>query len=239
MSDLGDKWKDWVVRFWWLRGAAAAMAVVAILPQHMNLERYEFLRALHAIIVGWNTIANQIGKIIGEILFVPYIKAAEVNTCILFFSIIVPIMYAFFKPGRSIAYEFFGGTPEILKDLRKSEVNMTPVYIVFWGVRFCGLIICFGMTFVFWMYSTPEHSWYTNNTRESDVFGGFLFFIVPSISLIIFFYFAIKIIRGFGRGIVYAFSFIIVIEVLYFLPITGGYLNTWSCEVLEIPADEC
>ena len=85
MAEQGEKWTAWVERFWWLRGAAAAMAVAAVLPEHMDLERYEFLRAFHAMIVGWNTLSAQIGSVIGEFLYFPDIAAAEVNTGIFFF----------------------------------------------------------------------------------------------------------------------------------------------------------
>ncbi len=69
MVEFEETWKSWFRRFWWLRGVTAALALTALAPTFIDLSRYEFLRAFHAVIVGWNLVTEKLGEIIGEIPF--------------------------------------------------------------------------------------------------------------------------------------------------------------------------
>jgi len=40
-------------RFWWLRGVAAALSLAALIPNVIDITRYEFLNAVAAVIYGW------------------------------------------------------------------------------------------------------------------------------------------------------------------------------------------
>jgi len=105
MADLEETWKAWIRRFWWLRGVTAALALTALVPTYIDLSRYEFLRAFHAVIVGWNLVAEKLGEIIGEIPFIPQISGETASTLIFFMSIGLPIFIVLMKESTT-SYPF-------------------------------------------------------------------------------------------------------------------------------------
>ena len=46
---VAARWAAWVRRFWWLRGAAAAFALISLLTLLLPLSEWEALRALRAV----------------------------------------------------------------------------------------------------------------------------------------------------------------------------------------------
>lgn len=94
MSYFGEIWKGRVRRFWWLRGVAGAVTLTALVPNIVDLSRYEFLRAFHALIVGWNVVAARLGYIIGKIPFVPELSGEVISTFFFSLSIVFPIAFA-------------------------------------------------------------------------------------------------------------------------------------------------
>ena len=97
MSDPGEIWKSWIQRFWWLRGVAGAMTVAALVPSFVDLSRYEFLRAFHAIIVGWDLVAAELGRLIGRVPFFPNIDSDAVNTIVFVLAFVFPVSIALIK----------------------------------------------------------------------------------------------------------------------------------------------
>ena len=59
-------------------------AVLAPIP--LNFSRFEVLRAIHAAIVGWDEMAAWIGRLVGQIPYLPELTGAQVNFCMFFFA---------------------------------------------------------------------------------------------------------------------------------------------------------
>ena len=100
--DYKEVWKAWIQRFWWLRGVVTAVTLAALVPNFVNLSRYEFLRAFHAVIVSWNVLTTKIGQLIGKIPYLPEISGEMVSTLAFTLSICVPSLFAWFKIARGI-----------------------------------------------------------------------------------------------------------------------------------------
>lgn len=80
-------------RLWVVRGMLCAISIIAVVvPQFLSLSRYEFLRAIHVVIVGWNEIASRVGRVIGEIPYIPDLSAEVINLIVFLFSFCVPLM---------------------------------------------------------------------------------------------------------------------------------------------------
>ena len=312
MAELGEKWKAWVERFWWLRGAAAAIAVAGTVPSFLDLKSYQFLRMFHALIVGWNKLAEQIGAWIGELVSVPPISATIVNIAIFFFSVGVPAAVAHWgaaKKAREEANEVlkkanerqqqiseiicqwavkkndyisqikkFRNTLDLYKaetqkssvkgigDPRKIEQNIQNLeqeyssvdsdldsmqkYIIKTqrNVRILRFIFYRrGSIAVLIACLAPYYYWSLNNTwlklQEPKISLVYLLLLLSFAScafgIAYAIYFACKKLKGFRRGVVYVFSFLVIMEAMYLLNVGGGALNEWACETLEIPDDEC
>ena len=214
MSDLGANWKDWVRRFWWLRGVAAAITLAAIAPNYLNLSRYEFLRALHAIIVGWNMVAEILGDFIGKILFLPELSAATVNTAIFTLSVVIPTFIAVTKVHyvSDRLLEYIPISPQ------SHEANSIALAIV--------VVL---MPFFYYEMATKGYS--------TDLYWTIILIIATPLFLIL----PVIVLPGFGRGVLFFLSFIVTVEVLYILqaPWLAEHINTLACDALSVPPEDC
>jgi len=84
-----------VERFWVLRGVAAAIAVMEGFDKFTSLDKYEFLRAFHALLVGWNRVAAFVGRMIGYLPFLPHYSANEVNALLFASTVGIPTVYEY------------------------------------------------------------------------------------------------------------------------------------------------
>ena len=231
MAELGDKWKAWVERFWWLRGAAAAMSVIAIVPSFLDLSRYEFLRMFHALIVGWNRVMEVVGLWIGKIPFMPTIPGSVMNTGVFFSSLIAPLIYARFVRQRKIIslIKEYNSKHGETRNFRR-EARVSDVAFIFFVIAVTGF---------YWMlisgnYPRIESRW-IQIVSALLVFNAvvFAFLFVTSAFVVA------EELKGFARGIVYLISFFVVMEVMYLLNLFGGSLNSFACQILEIPESKC
>lgn len=142
MADLEETWKAWIRRFWWLRGVTTALALTALVPTFIDLSRYEFLRAFHAVIVGWNLVTEKLGEIIGEIPFIPQISGEVVSTLIFIISIGLPIFIAVMK---DLIIDYYVDKYGIYYILRLIIVSGAPFVIT---LSYYGTLVGF--------YDTPE-----------------------------------------------------------------------------------
>ena len=65
------------------RGATAALAVLGLLPQLLPYDVLDLVAGLHALLVGWNTLAGAIGAFIGQILRLPEIPPEIVSAAVI------------------------------------------------------------------------------------------------------------------------------------------------------------
>ncbi|WPZ24046.1 hypothetical protein UM399_07510 [Sulfitobacter pontiacus] len=69
-SKIIERTLAWVNSFWFVRGLLGCVLFVSLLETFVDIGRWEIIRALYAITVSWNRLAELIGGLIGEI---PYL----------------------------------------------------------------------------------------------------------------------------------------------------------------------
>jgi hypothetical protein len=94
-SDFTDKLKALAGRFWWLRGAAAAVTLSAVVPNFIELGRFQYLLGIHLLIVAWSEVASRIGTLVGRLPFVPPLSSEVVSSFVFALSIALPASAAF------------------------------------------------------------------------------------------------------------------------------------------------
>lgn len=90
-----DRLKALAGRFWWLRGAAAAITLSAVVPNFIELGRFQYLLGIHLLIVAWGEVASRVGTLIGRLPFVPPLSSELVSSLVFTFSIVLPASAAF------------------------------------------------------------------------------------------------------------------------------------------------
>lgn len=85
-----ERWKPWLKRLWFVRGILAAVALANLVPTFLDLTRFEFLTAFHALLVGWGHVAQWVGEVLSVIPLMPELSAAAINTIILIGSLVIP-----------------------------------------------------------------------------------------------------------------------------------------------------
>ncbi|MEL6171772.1 MAG: hypothetical protein AAFR02_07130, partial [Pseudomonadota bacterium] len=91
MSFYKALWGGWVSKYWWLRGIVLAFTLSAIVPTFVNLSKYEFLRAFHAVIISWNDALDYIGSVVGALVLFPDLDASAINAFLFSFGIGSPL----------------------------------------------------------------------------------------------------------------------------------------------------
>ena len=227
MVELGDKWKAWGKRFWWLRGALAAMAVAAAVPNVTDLSRFELLRAFHALVVSWNDVMAAIGGWIGKLPFVPRISAEIINSVVFGFTISAPAALHF--SSHKIKDFDLCSFRNQLKVLRGIVPHAMAPFV--YAAAYYLVI----------KLSDIALNWINNPERASTIP---LFFVISLIlvaigcfasSLII----SLSVNKRFRVGFFCFLGFVLTIEIMYILSIGGGFINDWACRTLNIPPENC
>lgn len=202
---MPEIWQRWAHRFWFLRGVAAAIALSALVPQFTDLSRWEFLRAFAALLVGWNGVVGYLGRLIGQLPFLPNFSADAINA--LLFTSTVGL------PGAFV----------IAQRLRTSSVG---VWVL---VPMCASVVI--ATYVAYVISIAPYnpSYYTLISPDGHQSGPwFESFVVRArqsfpvvcgmlLAVAVSFLGALLFLKGFARGVIVLASFILTLQVLYWL----------------------
>lgn len=199
---LPEAWAEWTKRFWWLRGVASAFAVTAIAVQGLSWDQFKFLRAVHALLAGWNHVAGVVGAYVGQLLRLPDISAAGVNALIITVSVVIPSELAYYHRDQSLSFR-----------LR-------------WLAHFIAFTVL-SFTFMVWIFHTNKHMWLA---LVIILCGGFIQYQA-----------IFRRFPSYGRGFFSVLTFFAALEVLYLLhlPIVRESVDRFSCQMLEIPPEEC
>ncbi|MEM7745951.1 MAG: hypothetical protein AAF409_19815 [Pseudomonadota bacterium] len=68
------------------------IALVALIPQITELEQIEVLRALYALIIGWNNVMEWVGRMIEVLPFIPPLSRPVVSTILFLPTVPLPMM---------------------------------------------------------------------------------------------------------------------------------------------------
>ena len=210
-------------RFWWWRGIAAALSITGVIPNYTPLERLEFLRVFHAIIVGWDDVAEFFGMVIGKVLHIPDIPADMVSAFIFSLVVLPPVSaYLWGRIDQEVTFpKSFEGNI-FAEIIHKSLFPRTRNYF-------------HKAVLVFLLLSYPT---LTVTVMSFDLELGrpvSAFLILFSLIGACLFVVACVKIKQFGRGIVFFLSLTLSLEVLYYLnlPVVSDSIYDFTCKVLE------
>jgi hypothetical protein len=197
----GETWKPWFERLWFLRGIAAAIALSLFASTFTDLSRFEFLRAVHALLLAWSDAAAWLGRLIGMAPWLPDLSGDVVAALVLAASLGAPIGYALatflFPSGRSPAWTFDEDEPSIGSTSPSAG-----------GLIFC---VPLGMTASFAAFLMAVEAW-----REDLSFpllhSGLIFYMFVA---------GCFLLRGFLRGVLILLAFMGVFLALTWLSTPG------------------
>ena len=90
---------------WWARGVVLAFFIVNLVTSQLSLlQRDEFLRLTHAIMVVWAEVANELGQWIGKTPWLPILDEAQVNALIICSAIMLPPAVQIFTRHQSLSF---------------------------------------------------------------------------------------------------------------------------------------
>lgn len=270
-------------QFWWARGAVAAMALLSILGPVFDLKRYELLRVIHAIIVGWTEFITAILAVVRN--FVPVsIHPLAVNMALVILTTSIPLLLSsvrlangkyglLMKVNRFQLFTAIFALTSILmtisaaylvnnldKEVVYSERTASAIELVIQneeehqlidrsGEALPGCLIdnslkqyyCFekvmqsDLSKYLSLDEADEIREITNLLRQSNsnlrsLYDELMYFVVTlMIGSVIFMsiYFA-----RYRAGVFHFCVFLLTVEILYFLPLVGGFLENTADKIL-------
>lgn len=225
------------------------MAFAALVPKFFDISRFEFLRAIHALIVGWNSLMGIVGEWVGKLISLPAISAETINTIVFVSTISVPYAVGIAKYAHTVlvqkrAFEFaiFNEQLSVLNEVPDTLLSKEKKVILILGFAASTIATIFVFSTIYWAILRGSELEFVSNLVNEDMMSifvevAFVFFLLYFI--IVMLGISIVFIKGLGKGILIALSFMMTLELLYLINIGGGFLNSWACEVLEIPVGEC
>lgn len=205
--------RSWLERFWFLRGVAGAIALAQLVPEFMDLSRYEFLRAAQAVIIAWDSVASRMGQLIGTLPFLPQLTAFHVNAAIFTAAFGVPAAYVVLRRGASDAP----------RRPRRSIRSLAAAAILFASVMAYAFVgsVHVRMRIVDLMIDGSQ--------REANL-AGLIFLLVVAAMFVVALLVALVSLKGYARGLVLILSFILTLQVLYYLdaPYLADWIDGWA-----------
>lgn len=242
---ISEEWKlkNLAQRFWWLRGLVAALTLTTLVPTFMDLDRFEFLRAVHAAILGWNAVMSWAGKMIGKLPFIPELSIAAMHTIAIMVSAVVPASAAvvianmrWVKGGRRPRGYF------LVKKIHRiclgktvsdklDELSESLARSFFWNaIVFSSTNLIYALLYysIFSSYyHLDEFSLQIFSVGESDFWLYFSMVALTSLLLVA----AIEL-DQFRKGLIVFVTFLLTLEILYVLntPWLSDQINLLACQ---------
>lgn len=218
-----DSWTTVLKRLWWLRGAIAGLSILGFIDQFTNIDTWEFLRAIHTVIFGWNEIMKTLATIIGKIPSIPIPSIEFMNSIVLISSVSIPAIYGIAKTYR--------------KDIKKAFVTFFSLSDDYSSLMSNSIFV---LAIVVYMLMTPFILNYGKfNDERLEIFILFvLYFGIPWMAG---FVFALFKLEGFAKGILHLIIVLSLFEVLYILeaPWINQTVIEFSCTHLPQNYPDC
>ncbi len=201
-GDMGEIWKELVKQFWFLRGIAAAITLAEVVPRITDLSRFEFLRAFHALLVGWREVAGWIGSALGKLPLIPHISADVVNGAVFTASVGVPAGFALIRLGNS-----------------QSAVNRLDEFgIPRWSLWGFGATVPFFLYGIYMTATVPGYleTWQGRAEEQGEILS-LVEVSILSLFVLAAFLCALITLKGYARGLIVFVSFVITLQLLYWI----------------------
>ena len=238
-----QSWVSLITGLLWFRGAAFALALLGIVTQVFDLSQSETLRAFHAIILSWNVIPSGLMKIMS---IMPFIPELDEEARVIFGNVLIVLGFEILR--SSADDKFVEKKPKESKvkailTLRSWSDLISQPFIWLSAIWFgCLLILTVFEVNIGHMIDILVFTggwWVLFLNFFSIVFCISLAALLIKYSIGIY---AIGIaFPQFTYGFGFVFFVILTIEFLYLarLPIVSEFINSNSCEILNIPMAEC
>lgn len=224
-------WSELAEKYWYLRGFLAPLLLCSVVSERLSIDEIDLLRSLHTAIYTWSYIADGIGMYLARLFHLPYIPGEFVTLIALLSVFFVPSVYSLRRLVNSPRTESF--VNRFYKDkyfgfilhlpflsryhpLHKRK-QLSDIELLFF------LFFVMNSSFTFFLVGYKYYDLSYPNaifTILSNVFG---LMITASCFLISCYY-----IRPFFRGFVYFAGAIVAIEVMYYLPFVGEWIEGYA-----------
>lgn len=208
------KWVNWIQGLWFVRGAIAAFSIMTISSDLLNLTRFEFLEAFHAIVVSWNIIVNYLClKLAYYFPYIPVMSAEIVNSIILT-SVVVPGLYSWMSAEDVVG---------------EGETVFTFIFQTF-------LFSIFSAVSIYYILFTDYGN--LDGVFDYMLYGLIILMFASAVFAFIETLLEFASIRG---GIIFSISVVVFLEIFYHLghPEISIGIKDWTCETLKSSSNEC
>ncbi len=202
-----SKISRWLQSLWYLRGTFSAIALAGMVPNFVDMSRYEFLRLVHALIVGWNIASEVAAKFLSSVMNLPEFRSATINGAILIFTTVAPGIFAIFHNQ--------------LKDAGRPR---SKIQILAAGIMGAVIIV---LLLVLMSYETE---YYYDDRYDYTSDFSLLFALMVCFAFAISFSYFVE----YRHGVIHLAMFVITLQILYYLSLPGlvGILESFSDSVL-------
>lgn len=241
MSDFYNKlWTNTILKYWYVRGFFAAIAISETVPSFIDIERYDFLRAFHSIIVGWQKIIGSISDLFQSVKFLPDLSPAAVSTVIFFLTYSAPLSLFTFQACKSLV-------TEMMED--ETEYPISTILSFWWIIPIFLSLSPFLIVYVHYLFVSNSIFFdprlfplsifrYENGHSElpSLVLVTLISYVYVGVVFSVFRYSS-----NFRNGFLFFFGICISLEIFYYLqsPALGEAIRGWTCILIDDSYNSC
>lgn len=216
----------------------AAMSLTSLVPNVVDLSRFQFLRAFHLIILRWEELMTLIGNFIGRLPIIPELSANMMNYILFVFSVGLPASFGLWRWAK-----FDIAAQEALEILRNTE-NFGQRFR--WWVKLFPLILLTAfLPFVFIGLGLGTVLFF--GTLMNDLETGLERFqnnplaVLLNLSPLALAIYMLTYVPQFGRAAFIVASFIAAFELLYLAntPFLSDWIDRRYCEISDTDNAEC
>ena len=194
---------------WWLRGFLSAFLLTVLLDSITDLSSYEFLRAVHTLVIGWNSVASYLGSLVGNIPFIPTLPGSLITTVLVFPFFGYPVFHIVIEGG--------------IKQIRKKIQDDEDAYVILSGLAQIAFFVFIVIQFFYYIFIILERGYQIfNDIGTVDV----LALILNSLIVLIAFIFAMVRFPGFAISVATIVMFLGSFQLLYFIYSSSLFENT-------------
>lgn len=219
------EWVGWIKKFWFLRGAVAAITLSTLIPKYTSISYLEFLRVFNVLIIAWNQITLGFANYLASFEILRFVNHAMVNTFILASTFVLPaLLFLFREKSRflealTVQVVYSGGIPSPLRATNKTTAKV--VYLIY------VLSLFAAVPWTYFLLANPDLDSPLTTMMLATIgycFVGALFTL-----------------NGLFNGMVTVVVFVGTLQLLYYFntPVLTETVNRWACAHVDTRFDKC